>query len=151
MATSLGFHSYLHTDDQTIADRRMTDLPAVKILLVDDHVGWRAVLRRIIEGHSDLEVIAEASDGEMGVQQAQDSHPDVVLMDVQMPKMNGVEATRRIKADFPEMAVIALSSSASEYAMRRAGVSAYVLKQDAMNRLCDVIRSCKEAHRIGRP
>jgi DNA-binding NarL/FixJ family response regulator len=114
--------------------------PAIKILLVDDQVVWRAELRQIIERQNDLEVIAEAPDGEIAVRLAQDTHPDVVVMDVHMPKVNGVEATRRIKADFPDMVVIAFSSSTQEDAMRRAGVSAYVLKEDAMDRLCEVIR-----------
>ncbi len=81
--------------------------PAIKILLVDDQVVWRAELRQIIERQNDLEVIAEAPDGEIAVRLAQDTHPDVVVMDVHMPKVNGVEATRRIKADFPDMVVIA--------------------------------------------
>ena len=107
----------------------------IQVLLVDDHSGLRAEFRRIVEEDHELAVIGEASNGEMAVHLARRLYPDVVLMDVQMPKVNGIEATRRLKVACPEVAVIGLSSSNYAEAIVRAGASAYILKQHAMEQL----------------
>lgn len=112
----------------------------IQVLLVDDHSGLRAEFRRIVEEDHELAVIGEASNGEMAVHLARRLYPDVVLMDVQMPKVNGIEATRRLKVACPEVAVIGLSSSNYAEAIVRAGASAYILKQHAMEQLCATIR-----------
>jgi signal transduction histidine kinase/ActR/RegA family two-component response regulator len=116
----------------------------VRVLLVDDHQIMREGLRHIFEEQADLEVVAEASDGEMAVEAARQFQPDVVIMDVNMPKMNGLEATRQIKAEFPWITVIALSMHGDQkiaVAMREAGASAYLSKGGTFDMLCSTIRS----------
>ncbi len=124
-------------------------MPPTHILLADDHSGLRTEFRRIVEEDPELTVIGEAADGEMAVQLARRLYPDIVLMDVQMPKMNGIEATQRLKLVCPEVAVIGLSSSCYADAMIRAGASAYILKQDAMEQLHPTIRRIAEAEIYG--
>ena len=116
----------------------------VRILLVDDHRMMREGLRRLIEGEVDLEVVAEAADGVMAVDMARQLRPDVVVMDVNMPRMNGVEATRQITAELPHIAVIGLSMHDDEKiakAMRDAGAAAYLSKGGSCGTLADAIRS----------
>ncbi len=116
----------------------------VRILLVDDHQIIREGLRSIIEEQADLEVVAEAADGEMAVAAARQFQPDVVIMDVNMPRMNGLEATRQIKAEFPQITVIGLSMHGDQQmatAMQEAGVSAYLSKGGSFEVLCSTIRS----------
>ena len=91
-------------------------------------------------------VVAEASDGYMAVSTVREIGPDVVIMDGHMSKMNGVEATRRIKAELPQIMVIGLSLRADEQtavAMRKAGATAYFSKNVSLENLCAAIRSVK--------
>jgi DNA-binding NarL/FixJ family response regulator len=107
----------------------------------------RQGLRSLLEGEPGFEVAAEAMDGELAVQLAESLHPDVILMDINMPKLNGVEATRRIKHRFPEIAVIGLSMHEDpklEQLMSEAGASAYLSKGKAFNTVCDTIRRLRK-------
>ena len=102
----------------------------------------REGLRGIIEEQPDMTVVAEASDGCMAVNIAHAIRPDVIVMDVNMPKMNGLEATRKIKAELPHVRVIGLSLCNDHKiagAMRQAGAEAYLSKGSFLN-LCAVIR-----------
>lgn len=115
----------------------------IRVLLADDHQIMREGLRSILDGKADLEVVAEAPDGQTAVDVARRIKPDVVIMDVNMPGMNGVEATQRIKADLPQLEVIGLSvheDDAMAAAMREAGASAYLSKGGAFETLCAAIR-----------
>jgi two-component system, NarL family, response regulator NreC len=106
----------------------------------------REGLRSIIEEQADLEVAGEAADGVMAVQATRGLRPDVVIMDVNMPKMNGLEATRQIKAEFPQMTVIGLSMHEDEKMaapMLEAGASAYVSKGRTFEMLCATIRKMR--------
>src|SRR5688572_33159976 len=105
-----------------------------RILLVDDHELMREGLRSILEGEADVEIVGEASSGREAVALARTLEPDVVVMDVGMRDLNGIDATRQIVGELPAVQVIALSShSDSRYvsAMLEAGAHGYVLKANA--------------------
>ncbi len=115
---------------------------AIRIILAEDHAIVREGLRALIEKESNMEVIGEAEDGLKAVQQAQELNPDVVLMDVSMPGMNGIEATRQIKANMSNIKVLALSvHDKREYVldMLDAGVSGYLLKDCVCSELIKAI------------
>ena len=119
-------------------------LSRIHVLIVDDHRSLRAEISQIIEEDPRLAVIGEADNGEREVELTRRLYPDVVLMDVQMPKMNGIEATRQVKLLCPDVAVIGLSSSNYADAMMHAGASAYILKQHVVEELCPAIRRIHE-------
>lgn len=106
-------------------------VPAPRLLLVDDHDFMRAGLRFVLEAKTDLVVAGEASDGEEAVALCREVRADVVLMDITMPRMDGIEATRLIKAEMPETAVLVLTSHVAEDLLMEAiaaGAAGYVLK-----------------------
>jgi DNA-binding NarL/FixJ family response regulator len=115
----------------------------VRVLVVDDHNIFRRGLISILENYPDIKVVGEASDGEQGVKQAGDLLPDVVIMDLAMPRMNGIEATRVIKSRFMSIDVIALSFQESEHAREsilQAGAKAYFTKSGPLEHLLRAIR-----------
>jgi DNA-binding NarL/FixJ family response regulator len=115
----------------------------IKILITDDHRIFRLGLRALLEQESDIEVVGEAANGQEAVLQAQKCRPDVVIMDVAMPVMNGVEATNHILSIFPETKILALSMySDRRYIinMFQAGASGYLLKDCAYEELSRAIR-----------
>jgi two-component system response regulator NreC len=122
----------------------MSDLSQrLRILLADDHVTVRHGLKLLIDGQPDMEVVAEASDGESAVQRAVDMKPDVVVMDISMPGMNGLVATRALKERQPDAAIVTLTRHGDDAYLQellRAGVAAYVLKQSAPEELLQAIR-----------
>ncbi len=106
----------------------------IRVLLVDDHTIVREELRVLLYIHEDLIVVGEAGDGEEAILLADKLRPDCVIMDVNMPRMDGMEATRRIKAAFAETAVIGISVNTSQEmmaAMRRAGADAFLSKESS--------------------
>lgn len=110
----------------------------IRVLLVDDHELMREGLRSILEGEADVEVVGEAANGRLATELARSLSPDVVVMDVVMKDLNGIEATRRIRTECPEARVVALSShSDSRYvaAILEAGACGYVLKGNAYDSL----------------
>jgi DNA-binding NarL/FixJ family response regulator len=116
----------------------------MKVLLADDHRIVREGLRSLLEGQPDLEVVAEASDGRQAVEMAKQLNPDVIVMDVAMPQLNGIEATRQVVADEPGMKVIALSMHSDRRFVSeslKAGASGYVLKDSAFEELISAIRA----------
>ncbi len=118
---------------------------SVRVLVVDDHATLRRSLIQALECEPGLEVIAEASDGETGVQLAMETKPDVVIMDVVMPRLNGIDATLRITHDCLGVPVIGLSVHASRAyidRMFKAGASAYVLKGD-INEVINAINAVR--------
>jgi two-component system, NarL family, response regulator NreC len=115
----------------------------IKIILADDHKIVRQGLRTLLEQESDLEVMAEAVDGRMAVRLARELSPQVVIMDVSMPDLNGIEATRQVLAECPGVKVIALSMHADRrfvMNMLKAGASGYLLKDSAFEELAKAIR-----------
>ncbi|HLJ44728.1 MAG TPA: response regulator transcription factor [Bryobacteraceae bacterium] len=119
----------------------------IRILLADDHNVMRDGLRLLLERQTDLAVVAEASDGREAVRLCEEHKPDVVIMDVAMPNLNGIEATRRITAGNPATAVVILSMHHDEsYVLRslKAGARAYLLKDSAKADLIAAIRAVSE-------
>ena len=116
---------------------------SVKVILADDHQMFREGLRSLMERQIDIELIAEAEDGRSIIKLLQKLSPDVIIMDVSMPGLNGIEATRQIKATYADVKVIALSMHSNRrYVMEmlKAGASGYLLKDCAVKELCEAIR-----------
>jgi len=117
---------------------------SLRILLADDHVTMRHGLKLLIDSQADMKVVSEASDGRAAVQNAVALKPDVVVMDISMPGMNGLEATRALKQQRPAVAIVALTRHGDDAYVQellRAGVSGYVLKQSAPTELLQAIRA----------
>lgn len=117
---------------------------SIKILLVEDHIIVRDGLRTLIEKQSDMEVIGEAGDGKTAIQMTQELKPHVVIIDIVMPDLNGIDATRRIIEKVPEVKVIALSMHSHRrfiVEMLKAGASGYLLKECAFEELAEAIRT----------
>lgn len=115
----------------------------IRILIVDDHAVVRAGIHLLLDSQSDLEVVGEAQNGREGLVQAQKLKPDVVLMDIAMPEMGGVEATQAIKKTCPEAQVLALTmyeDPAFFFRILQAGASGYVIKGADPGELLDAIR-----------
>jgi len=116
----------------------------LRVLLVDDHAVVREGLRMLIDSQTDMEVAGEACDGNIALQKAKELRPDVVVMDISMPNLNGVQATERLKAFFPDVKVVALSSYSDESHIRQllaSGASSYVLKRTIAEELIRAIRT----------
>jgi DNA-binding NarL/FixJ family response regulator len=117
---------------------------SIRVLLVDDQDLYREGLRTLLSVQPDLEVVGEASNGELALQMAAELRPDVVLMDLRMPVMDGAAATRRLLAEQPECRVIVLSTfddAESRAEGLGAGAAAYLLKDTTLEALVDAIRS----------
>src|SRR6478672_11978430 len=121
----------------------MADAP-IRVLLVDDHAMVRRGMRDFLSLHDDIDVVGEAADGAAGVEQAKALQPDIVVMDLIMPNLDGIEATGRIKAALPDVEVIALTSFIEEsrvVAAIEAGASGFLLKDAEADELAAAIRS----------
>ena len=116
----------------------------LRILLADDHVTVRHGLKLLIDSQPDMTVISEASDGSSAMQHAIAHKPDVIVMDISMPGMNGLAATRALKQKQPQLAIVTLTRHGDDAYVQellRAGVSGYVLKQSAPAELLQAIRA----------
>jgi len=116
----------------------------IRVLIADDHTIMRAGLRSLLEKEDQIEVVAEAENGRRAVQLAVEHEPDVVVMDVSMPDLNGIEATSQVLESLPEAKVIALSMHTDKrfvMGMLRAGASGYLLKDCASQELASAIVS----------
>jgi two-component system response regulator NreC len=119
----------------------------LRILLADDHVTVREGVKMIINAQKDMEVVAEAADGRGAVAEAQAVRPDVVVMDVSMPRVNGLKATEMLKECCPEVKVLALTRHQDDGYLQqllRAGAAGYVLKQSRPAELLQAIRAIGE-------
>lgn len=119
-------------------------MPDLRVFLADDHAVVREGLKALIEAEPDLQLVGEAEDGETACREALRLLPDVVVMDISMPKTNGVEATQRLKRACPEIRVVALTAHEDTAYVRRlleAGASGYVLKRAAAHVLIHAIRT----------
>lgn len=116
----------------------------IRVLITDDHTIVRAGVRLLVEAEPDMEVVGEALNGIEAVTLAESLRPDVILMDIAMPGLNGLEATRQIKGRFPEVHVLVLTMHHSDdyfFELLKAGASGYVLKAAETNELIGAIRA----------
>ena len=116
---------------------------SIKVLLADDHTLFREGMRSLLDKEPDIEVVGQAETGRESVKLAREVKPDIIVMDITMPDLNGIEATHRIKKTMPEAKVLCLSMhSDRRYVldMLRAGVSGYILKNSAFKELSKAIR-----------
>jgi PAS domain S-box-containing protein len=114
----------------------------VRVLLVDDHAMVRQGLRSILDGYPNLDIIAEAGDGEEAITLARLLKPDLIVMDVNMPRLDGIEATRRIREELPSTYVVGLSVNEAEHivkSMKAAGAAAFLTKESAADHLYETI------------
>ena len=119
-------------------------MPNVRILLVDDHAVVREGLKRLIADQADIEVVGEASDGHEAIEHVKVLRPDVVMMDVSMPHMSGVEATRELKGICPDTRILALTVHEDDAYVReflKAGAAGYLLKRAPTEELVRAIRA----------
>jgi DNA-binding NarL/FixJ family response regulator len=115
----------------------------IRVLVVDDHALFRRGLQMVLEGEEDIEVVGEAGDGAEAIQKAEDTAPDVVLMDVRMPKRSGIDATRVIKDTIPSAKILMLTISDEEadlYEAIKAGASGYLLKEISIDEVAGAVR-----------
>ncbi|MBI2202084.1 MAG: response regulator transcription factor [Armatimonadetes bacterium] len=118
-------------------------MTTVSVIVVDDHPLFRAGLRALLATRSDFTVVGEAHNGEEALQMARDLRPDLVLMDIRMPRMGGLEATKAIKREFPQMRVVMITVSEEAedlFEAVKAGAQGYIVKNLASNEVLDLIR-----------
>jgi len=119
----------------------------IRILLADDHNVMRAGLKLLLENHPGFKVVSEASEGKQAVENAIAARPDVVVLDIAMPKLTGIEAAQKIKGQLPQTGIIILSMHSDEgYVLRalKAGARGYLLKDSAENDLIEAIKALNE-------
>jgi DNA-binding NarL/FixJ family response regulator len=124
--------------------RMEQSIPRAKVLVVDDHAFMRVAINAILARDSSLEVVGEAKDGQEAIERCRELRPDLILMDVSMPKVNGLEATRNIKAQSPETSVLILTAHADHSLLMdavKAGAAGYVLKGEHPEHVLDAVRA----------
>lgn len=118
-------------------------MTAIRVLLAEDHETVRQGLRLLLEAQDDIDVVGEAADGRVAVEQAQRLCPDVVILDLSMPEMDGLEAAKAIKRIAPDVRIVALTRHDDEAFVKElvaAGSAGYVLKQSRSNELLNAVR-----------
>jgi len=126
----------------------------IKILVADDHAVVRQGTRKLLEQEEDLEVVAEAGDGEEAVRLAAEFNPDVAIIDIAMPKLDGIEATRQIKEYYPDINILILSAyddSQFVFSLLEAGAAGYLLKSVHGRELIAAIRAVREGESVLHP
>jgi NarL family two-component system response regulator LiaR len=126
----------------------------IRILLADDHDLVREGTRELLEREEDLQIVAEAGDGEEAVRLAIEHHPDVVLMDIAMPRLNGIEATKQIKMSTPSIAVLILTAYDDDeyiFPLLEAGAAGYLLKNVRAHDLVAAVRSVHAGESVLHP
>jgi two-component system NarL family response regulator len=126
----------------------------IRVLVADDHALFRKALAAVFADEDDVELVGEASDGEEAVRMAAELVPDVVLMDVRMPKILGIEAARQIKSEQPTTKIVMLTVSDEEedlFEAIKAGASGYLLKEVDPAEIADALRQIHEGHSLLSP
>lgn len=119
-------------------------MSTVHVLVADDHTIIRSGLRHLLERESDIEVVGEAADGREALELAEKLHPDVVLLDITMPKLNGIDVSRQVVAKLPKVSIIILSMHSDEsYVLKslKAGARGYLLKDSAESDIINAVRA----------
>lgn len=136
------------TDSPVVSTHRST-FRRIRVMLVDDHTILRDTIRLLLEKHEDVEIVGEAGDGREAIDLAEQTQPDVVLMDAAMPGLNGIEATAQIRKRLPRTKVLVLSGYRYEDQIRaalRAGASGYALKSSSSEELLLAIRTVSQSN-----
>jgi NarL family two-component system response regulator LiaR len=136
---------------RTSDSKHMTN---IKVIIADDHILFREGTRSLIEQEQDIEVVGEASDGEEAVEMVTKLQPQVALIDIAMPKVNGIEATRQIKAHHPATAVLILTAYDNDQyilALLEAGAAGYLLKNVSGKELVNAIRAVHAGEAVLHP
>jgi two-component system NarL family response regulator len=126
----------------------------IRALIVDDHALFRRGLEMVLDAEDDIEVVGEASDGAEAVEKAGESLPDVVLMDIRMPRSSGIEACRTMKEVAPSTKIVMLTISDEEadlFEAIRAGASGYLLKDIPLDEVADVVRAVHDGQSLINP
>lgn len=129
-------------------------MSAIRVLVVEDHALFRRGLVLVLEAEEGIELVGEADDGIAGLTRAGELAPDVILMDVRMPRMDGIAATRRIAEEVPTAKVIMLTVSDDEddlFEAIKAGASGYLLKEISAEEVVDAVRAVMEGHTLISP
>lgn len=129
-------------------------MDTIRLMLAEDHLLVREGTREMLDREDDMEVIAEAGDGEEAVRLADEHEPDVVVMDIAMPKLNGIEATREIKKAHPDVAVLVLTAYDDDeyiFALLEAGAAGYLLKDVSTGDLVEAIRAVQAGESMLHP
>jgi two-component system NarL family response regulator len=127
---------------------------SIRVLIADDHERFRRGLRMVLEAEDGMDVVAEAANGAEAVTKVEEEAPDVVLMDVRMPTMNGIEATRAIRAAFPSTRIIMLTVSDEEddlFDAVKAGANGYLLKEVSIEEVADAVRAVVQGQSLISP
>ena len=123
----------------------------VRVLIADDHTIFRQGLQKLLEAYKDIEVVGEAANGRQAVSEASRLSPDLIIMDIKMPELDGIEAMELIKREHPEIKIVALSMyEDAEYVLKaiRAGASSYVQKSTTTDRLIETIKQTHRGNRL---
>ncbi|MEN3272952.1 MAG: hypothetical protein V7636_1713 [Actinomycetota bacterium] len=126
----------------------------IRVLLVDDHARFRRGLLLVLESEDGIEVVGEAEDGEEAIRKAEELAPDVVLMDVRMPRVSGIEATQRLAESLPTTRIIVLTVSDEEddlYEAIKAGATGYLLKEISIEEVADAVRAVMQGQTLISP
>lgn len=132
----------------------MTPTPPIRVLLVDDQILFRDGLRKLLSVQPELDVVGEAADGVQAIEMTRKLAPEVVLMDLRMKNMNGVEATKILTAEFPSCRVIVLTTFDDDedvFAALRAGAIGYLLKDAPTDRLIEAIQLAQRGESVLQP
>jgi NarL family two-component system response regulator LiaR len=127
---------------------------AIKVMLVEDHIMVREGTKELLDRENDIEVVAEAGDGEEAVRLATQQHPDVVIMDIALPRLNGIEATKQIKATDPATIVLVLTAYDDDqyiFTLLEAGAAGYLLKDISMGDLVKAVRAVRAGESVLHP
>ncbi len=133
-------------------EQRREEVPTkIRVLLADDHVVVRQGTKELLKQEADITVVGEASDGMEAVRKAMETHPDIVIMDVRMPVMSGIEATKQIRKMLPRTQVLALTAYDDDefvFSLLKAGASGYLLKTAPLEEVVRAIREVYVGHSV---